>query len=108
MTGGYIGTDYAGQMTFEVLDENGKMIPGKHFVSPNLTPDKLTGRIASWSQDVFITRFQAGRVIAGSAMPWGAFSRMNESDLIAIYKYLRTLQPVRSQTPAGVQEGDPE
>lgn len=108
MTGGYIGTDYAGQMSMEVLDENGKTIPGKHFVSPNLTPDQLTGRMYHWTQDVFIKRFQSGRVIEGSAMPWGAFSRMNEQDLAAIYKFLRTLKPVRSQTPVGVQEGDPE
>lgn len=108
MTGGYIGTDYAGQMKMEVFDENGKIIPGKHFVSPNLTPDKETGRITYWPQDAFIKRFQAGRVIAGSPMPWGAFSRMNEQDLAAIYKFLKTLEPVRSQTPAGVQEGDPE
>ena len=108
MTGGYIGTDYSGQMKFEVLDENGKIIPGKHFVSPNLTPDKETGRIAYWTQDAFIKRFQAGRVIAGSPMPWGAFSRLNEQDIAALYKYLITLQPVHSQTPSGVQEGDPE
>lgn len=108
MTGGYIGTDYAGQMTFEVLDENGKIIPGKHFVSPNLTPDKETGRITYWPQETFVKRFQAGRVIQGSPMPWGAFSRLNENDLKALYKYLHTLQPVHSQTPTGVQEGDPE
>jgi mono/diheme cytochrome c family protein len=108
MTGGYIGTDYAGQMTFEVLDENAQTIPGKHFVSPNLTPDKETGRITFWPQDAFIKRFQAGRVIQGSPMPWGAFSRLNESDLKALYKYLHTLMPVHSQTPFGIQKGDPE
>lgn len=108
MTGGYIGIDYAGQMTFEVLDENAQPIPGKHFVSPNLTPDKETGRITYWPQDAFIKRFQTGRVISGSPMPWGTFSRMNESDLKVLYKFLKTLKPVVSQTPAGVQEGDPE
>ena len=108
MTGGYTGTDYTGQMTFEVLDENAQPILGKHFVSPNLTPDKETGRIAYWTQDAFVKRFQAGRVIQGSPMPWGAFSRMNEEDLAALYKFLHTLQPVHSQTPTGVQEGDSE
>jgi mono/diheme cytochrome c family protein len=108
MTGGYIGIDYAGNMQFEVLNENAQTIPGKHLVSPNLTPDKETGRIAYWTQDAFIKRFQAGRVIQGSPMPWGAFSRMNENDLKALYKFLHTLQPVHSQTPAGIQEGDPE
>jgi len=33
---------------------------------------------------------------------------MNEGDLRALYKYLHSLEPVRSQTPVGVQEGDPE
>jgi mono/diheme cytochrome c family protein len=108
MTGGYIGTDYTGNMQFELLDENGKTIPGKHLVSPNLTPDKETGRIALWPQETFVKRFQAGRVIRGSPMPWGAFSRLNESDLKALYKYLHTLRPVHSQTTSGVQEGDPE
>jgi hypothetical protein len=41
-------------------------------------------------------------------MPWGAFSRLSETDLKAIYKYLMTLKPVLSQTPAGVLDGDPE
>jgi len=108
MTGGYIGIDYAGNMQFEVANENGRLIPGKHFVSPNLTPDKETGRIAYWNEEAFVKRFQAGRVITGSPMPWGAFSRLNEQDLAALYKYLNTLQSVHSQTPAGVQEGDPE
>ncbi|MEB2297158.1 MAG: c-type cytochrome [Ignavibacteria bacterium] len=108
MTGGYAGTYYAGQMQFEAFDQDGKIIPGKHMVSPNLTPDKETGRIALWTQDVFIRRIQAGRVIQGSPMPWEAFSKMNESDLKAIYKFLNTLQPVHSETPAGILEGDPE
>lgn len=108
MTGGYVGIDYAGDMQFEVLDKNGKLIPGKHFVSPNLTPDKETGRIAYWNDEAFVKRFQTGRVIEGSPMPWGAFSRMNEEDLKALNKYLHSLQPVHSQTPSGVQEGDPE
>jgi mono/diheme cytochrome c family protein len=108
MTGGYAGTYYAGQMKFEAFDENGNVLPGKHIESPNLTPDKETGRIALWPQDVFIKRFRAGRVIIGSPMPWEAFSSMNESDLVALYKFFKTLQPVHSLTPAGVQEGDPE
>lgn len=107
-TGAYVGIDYAGNMPFEVLDENGKIIPGKHFVSPNLTPDKETGRITFWPEQTFVKRFQAGRVIEGSPMPWGAFSRLNESDLKALYKYLHSLKPVHSQTPSGIQEGDPE
>ena len=107
-TGDYIGTDYAGQMHFEVLDEKAQTLKGKHFVTPNLTPDPITGRISNWTQDVFVKRFKMGRVIPGSPMPWGAFSRMDEKDLAALYKFLATLKPVKSYTPAGVQEGDPE
>ena len=49
MTGAYIGTDYAGQTKMEVFDENGKIVPGKHFVTPNLTPDPETGRLSGWT-----------------------------------------------------------
>ena len=108
MTGSYIGADYAGQFNLEVLDENDQPIKGKHLVSPNLTPDTETGRIAGWSQEIFIQRFKAGRVIPGSPMPWEAFSRMSDRDLAAIYKFFKTLKPVHSQTPFGVQDGDPD
>lgn len=107
-TGGYIGTEYAGQLQIEVLDENAQPVKGKHLISPNLTPDPITGRISSWTQDVFVKRFQTGRVIQGSPMPWGAFSRMDEKDLIALHKFFATLKPVSSFTLAGVQNGDPE
>ena len=106
-SGDYVGIEYAGQMQFEVLDANAQSIKGKHLVSPNLTPDPITGRISNWTQDFFIKRFKMGRVISGSPMPWGAFSRMDEKDLAALYKYFATLKPVQSLTPAGVQDGDP-
>jgi mono/diheme cytochrome c family protein len=107
-TGNYVGIEYAGQMPFEVLDKNAQPIKGKHLVTPNLTPDPITGRISNWTQYVFVKRFQMGRVISGSPMPWGAFSRMNEKDLTALYKFFATLEPVKSYTPAGIQEGDPQ
>ena len=107
-TGDFVGPDYAGGFNIEVADENGHTIKGKHLVTPNLTPDPETGRIYNWTQETFIQRFHTGRVIPGSPMPWGAFSRMSDSDLAALYKYLKTLQPVHSQTPFGIQDGDPE
>jgi hypothetical protein len=30
-------------------------------------------------------------------MPWGSFSRMNEVDLKALYRYLRSLKPVKNK-----------
>lgn len=107
MTGAYVGIDYAGNQKFEVLDDNGVIISGKHLVTPNLTPDSETGRMAQWPQDVFIARMRAGEAIPGSPMPWGAYKSMTDEDLIAIYKYLHSLDPVKQVTPIGIQDGDP-
>ncbi|HSO87922.1 MAG TPA: hypothetical protein VLQ91_15310 [Draconibacterium sp.] len=107
MTGAYIGPDYAGQANFEVFDEQYRIIKGKHLVTPNLTPDPETGRIALWNQDVFTARFRAGAVIPGTPMPWGPYSRMTNLELTALFKYLHSLEPIHAATPVGIQEGDP-
>ncbi len=74
-------------------------------MSPNLTPDAATGRIVSWSEDDFVQRFRLGLVIADSPMPWGSFKRMTESDLRALYRYFRTLMPVRRDNGPVLQPG---
>ena len=108
MDGSFIGPELAGGFPFELIDENGKIIKGKHVISPNITTDKKTGIMTSWSQEDFIQRFRNGRVIPGSPMPWGPFSRMDSVDLIAIYKYLSSVGPVQNEIPPGIQEGDPD
>jgi mono/diheme cytochrome c family protein len=108
MTGAFIGPEYAGGTQFEVVDENGKIISGKHLVTPNLTIDPETGRISGWSKKDFIDRFRKGRLIAGSPMPWGPFSRMTDLELTAIYKFLTSVEPVKNVVPLGIQEGDPK
>ena len=107
MTGAYVGIEYAGNQQFEVVDDNGNIIKGKHVVTPNLTPDIETGRIAQWPQEAFIARMHAGRAIPGSPMPWEAYKTMTDADLIAIYKFLHSLEPVKQSTPVGIQDGDP-
>jgi mono/diheme cytochrome c family protein len=94
MTGAFIGPDYAGGFKMESI------IDPKNFscVSPNLTPDPETGHINGWTQEIFLTRMRAGKHINHSAMPWGPFSRMNDTELKAIYKYLQTLTPVKNKT----------
>lgn len=77
---------------------------GYSFVTPNLTPDEETGIIASWTEDAFVGRLKAGRVHAGSPMPWGWFGRMDEVEMRAIYRYLRTLKPVKRKIPKIVFE----
>ncbi len=69
--------------------------PTMEIVAPNLTPDE-TGAATYWSEADFVARFRGGRVVAGSAMPWEAFATMTDTDLAAIWRYLRTVEPVRN------------
>ncbi|MBK8485799.1 MAG: cytochrome c [Saprospiraceae bacterium] len=92
-TGEFIGKPFAGGMEFEA----DKFSDGKTFISPNLTPHANTGIIADWSEQAFVARFKAGRVHKGSPMPWGSFSRMNELELKAIYRYLNSLEAVENK-----------
>ncbi len=91
MTGAYIGEDFAGGLKIDVLNK-----PGKFYVTRNLTPDPQFGHIKDWSLDVFINRFHNGRVFDDSPMPWEAFKNLDDTDLTAIYNYLKTLKPVHS------------
>ncbi|HEX6084684.1 MAG TPA: cytochrome c [Thermoanaerobaculia bacterium] len=86
--GSYIGQRFAGGMEFQVDGE-----PDKIIVSPNLTPSARYGRIASWSEEQFVGRFGAGVGIPHTHMPWRQFQRMSETDVRAIYRYLRSLPP---------------
>jgi mono/diheme cytochrome c family protein len=92
-TGQFIGPVFAGGMRFEP-DAFSK---GFSFISPNITPDKETSAISGWDEPLFIDRFHAGRLHAGSPMPWEAFSRMNETDLKALFRYLASLGPVHNK-----------
>lgn len=94
-TGVFTGKPFAGGLYFEpdVFSD------GYSFRAPNLTPHEETGLITGWSEEVFVNRFKLGRVHEGSPMPWGAFSRMDTTDLLAIYRYLRTVEPIESKIP---------
>ena len=46
---------------------------------------------------------QARPDLEGTPMPWGAFARMTDGDLRAIYRYLRTLPPTRHEVGLPVQ-----
>lgn len=73
------------------------------FVSPNLTPHAGTGRITTWNEDIFVARLQTGRGPDGSPMPWSSYGRLNEEDMRAIYRYLRSLPPVQNHTGDSVR-----
>ena len=83
MTGAYTGELFAGGLEIE------------GFITPNLTTDS-SSRIYTWDQQQFINRFREGKKIQQSPMPWNSFKRMSDEDLIAIYKYLKTLKPMKT------------
>ncbi len=102
LTGDFINAPYAGGFYFEP-DE---FTQGKGFVSPNITPHPTTGVMTNWTQDKFISRFKLGRTLEGSPMPWGSFSRMDSTDLIALYQFLQSQEPVHNEVGQTVFEPD--
>jgi mono/diheme cytochrome c family protein len=68
----------------------------------NLTPDSATG-IGKWTEEDFLRTLETGDDPAGEElhefMPWRQFRRMSDDDLRAIYRYLRTVKPIRQQIP---------
>ncbi|MFM9945454.1 MAG: c-type cytochrome, partial [Bacteroidia bacterium] len=92
-TGEFIGKPFAGGLRFEP----DAFSQGYSFITPNLTPDKETGILASWDENTFVKRLHSGRVHNGSPMPWGAFSRINDTELKAIYAFLMSLDPVSNK-----------
>lgn len=89
-TGAFVGEPYAGGTVFgpDASTQNWK------FVTPNITADLETGVIANWNEEQFITRMRGGRVHMTSPMPWGPFSRLDDTDLKAIYRFLLTVPKV--------------
>ena len=107
--GEFVGEPLAGG--FEFKYPNGSVVR-----SMNITPHE-TG-IGNWSREQFIERFKmhtdSGYVPPPvdwsksqfqTVMPWLMYAGMTESDLGAIYDYLRTVKPVENVvekwTPAG-------
>lgn len=93
------GMELAGGFEFP-LPSGGKAI------SANITPDKETG-IGNWTEEAFIKRFKmyadsgyvAHEVAKGtfnSIMPWTMYGKMKESDLKAIFTFLKTQKPIKN------------
>jgi len=88
-TGQLVGPRFGGATGFlEPAD------PGHVWAPPNITSDPTTGKLGKLTEDEFVTRFKAGRLLPGSPMPWQGFSRMTEEDMRAIYKYLKSVPAV--------------
>lgn len=70
--------------------------PAEMGVPANLTPH--ASGLAKWSESDFMRVMRegvtpAGRKIDPKQMPWPAFSQMNDTELSAIFAYLKTLPP---------------
>lgn len=83
---------------------SGQSHPPKDFTAnpSNLTPDSATG-IGRWTEEDFLRTIRTGENpqdrTLNDFMPWRQLRRMSDDDLRAIYRYLRTVRPVRNQIP---------
>ena len=91
-TGEFIGKDFAGGFKMESFADEKYF-----FLTPNITPDKTTGHIVNWNEEVFLQRFRKGKVYPQSPMPWGPFGRMSDMEVRAIYRYLQTVPAVENK-----------
>jgi mono/diheme cytochrome c family protein len=99
MTGAFTGNPFAGGLEMD-SDIRSDLV----FTTPNLTPDRATGKMADWGEDEFILRFRAGVLEEGTVMPWGAFKNMTDMELKAIYRYLRTVPAVTNEVKQVVRK----
>jgi mono/diheme cytochrome c family protein len=70
--------------------------------SANITPDPGTG-IGAWSERQFERAMREGIAADGThlypAFPYGAYTKVGDQDIHAIYAYLRSLKPVHYTPP---------
>ena len=68
-------------------------------VGANITPDPDTG-IGAWSDETFVRALREGKGYHGErlypAMPYPYYTKLSESDALAIRAYLNTVTPVRN------------
>lgn len=74
----------------------------------NITPDSATG-IGRWSEADFVRTIRTGVNPAGDTlhpfMPWHQLRRMADEDLHAVYRYLRTVPPIRNEVTVRSRSG---
>lgn len=83
------GQPFAGGLVLET--------PFGNMTVPNITQDRATG-IGSWSEGDFRRVVREGIAPDGTrlypAMPYPAYTRMNDADLASLWAYLQTVAPV--------------
>jgi len=79
----------------------------------NITPDIETG-IGEWTEETFITALRTGKHQGQPngrdilpPMPWQFYREMTDSDLKAMWTYLRSIPAVKNQVPLPVPPSAP-
>jgi mono/diheme cytochrome c family protein len=74
--------------------------------SINLTPDSETG-LGKWREQDFVAAIKTGKHLGGGRpimppMPWNWYGYLTDSELRAVFAYLKTIPPVRNRVPDSV------
>ena len=74
--------------------------------SANLTPDNETG-IGTWTEAQFVGTMKEGMHMGLGRrllypMPWQELAELPDADIVSIYAYLRTIDPVSNKVPPPV------
>jgi hypothetical protein len=118
--GAYVANQ-AGCVECHTPDEKGQIIPGKEFQgnrefmlptggfihTSNITQDIETG-IGKWTEEQFVRKFKqyadsnykpapVDKNTYNTFMPWSYYAGMKETDLKAIFAYLKTIKPVSNK-----------
>jgi mono/diheme cytochrome c family protein len=77
----------------------------------NLTPDKETG-LGAWTEQQFLDTIRNGRHQGRGRqllppMPWQNYAQMTDSDLKAVFAYLRSIPPISNKVPDPVMAPPP-
>ena len=72
-------------------------------IAPNITPDQDTG-IGHWTTEEFVSAVRDGRGHNGTrlypAMPYPAYTKMSDDDVLALRSYFLTIAPVHNPVVA--------
>jgi hypothetical protein len=79
---------------------------GARFYPKNLTPDPETG-MGKWTEEQFVKALKEGVRPDGtkyprSQMEWEFYGNMTEADIRAMYRYLRTIKPIKNKVPDNI------
>jgi mono/diheme cytochrome c family protein len=80
---------------------------GARYYPSNITPDPETG-IGKWTEEQFVRALRDrvrrdGSKYDKSQMEWEIYANMKEEDVRAIYRYLKTVKPIKNKVPANIR-----